>query len=458
MSGVCAAQAKPQRGDRGDGLKPILWGMSRLRWALLLWLALFSLASAVQRFPPPQFSEPRQMPEPTTPPPRAAATEMIDVAVLVGALALGAYLIYKKRHRGWIVALVLFSLAYFGFWRQGCVCSVGAVGNVTLGIFDASYALPLTVLAFFLLPLLFTLFFGRIFCGAVCPLGMVQELVLIRPLRVPGWLESGLRLFAWLYLGLAILMAATASGLVICRYDPFIAFFRLGANPQLWVISLSFLLIALFVGRPYCRFLCPYGVVLRQLGRLSKFRVKITPDECINCRLCEDACPFGAIDKPTVEWPDAQRIKARRRARISAALLPVIIVAGGWIGLRAAPALAQSNATVRLADRIRMEEDGRVSDTTDESDAFRTTGRSVADLYDQADDKRRAFVIGSMLLGGAMGLLCGLTLIRSHICVQRDEYEAHRAGCVACGRCFASCPREHRRRQQNRLPSAEHTA
>jgi NAD-dependent dihydropyrimidine dehydrogenase PreA subunit len=417
-----------------------------LRLCLLVWLAAASIACAVQRFPPPQFDTPHPIPTMTTPPPKAAVLELADVAVLTAALSLAAWLIHKKRNRGWIVVLMLFSLAYFGFWRQGCICSVGSIGNVTLAIADRSYALPLTVLAFFLLPLLFTLFFGRVFCGMVCPLGMVQDLILIRPLRVPAWLEASLRLLAWLYLGLAILMAATASAFVICRYDPFVAFFRFGTNPQLWIISIAFLLVSLFVGRPYCRFLCPYGVILRQLSRLSKSRVTITPDECIHCRLCEDSCPFGAIDKPNADWPDSERTKAKRHTRLLIILMPIIILLGGWLGYKAAPALSRSNATVRLADRLRLEEAGIVHESTDESTAFRTTGRSTESLYEETAVKQRHFSIGSTLLGSAMGLLCGLTLMRTHICFRRDEYEAHRAGCIACGRCFLSCPREHLRR------------
>jgi polyferredoxin len=52
---------------------------------------------------------------------------------------------------------------------------------------------PLVVLAFFALPLAFTLFFGRTFCGAVCPIWAIQDVVLLRPVRVPGWLAGPLQ-------------------------------------------------------------------------------------------------------------------------------------------------------------------------------------------------------------------------------------------------------------------------
>jgi polyferredoxin len=62
------------------------------------------------------------------------------------------------------------------------------------------------------------------------------------------------------------------------------------------VVGGAVLVLSTFIGRPYCRFLCPYGVLLGWLSRLSWSGVTITPDECVVCRLCEDACPFGAIE------------------------------------------------------------------------------------------------------------------------------------------------------------------
>ena len=406
-----------------------------------MWLLCVASALSIQRFPPPEFETDHVIPTETQPPAREGLFDTLDVVVLVAALMLASWLILKKRSRKATFWLMLFSLAYFGFWRKGCVCAIGAIGNVSLALGDATYVIPWVVLAFFFLPLLFTLFFGRTFCGSVCPLGAIQDAVLLRPLRIPAWLETTLRLCAWLYLSLAVLFAVTASAFVICRYDPFVAFFRLSANPALWVISFSMLVIALFDGRPYCRFLCPYGLILRQISRISKFRVTITPDECIHCRLCENACPFGAIEKPTVEWPRDEHPKGRKRLVVLFCLFPVMIAAGVFVGTLLHPKLAAVHPTVQLAKRVKLEQAGVYKESIDQSKAFYNSGQTLEDLYETADTKQQEFALGGAIMGGFMGLVIGGTLLMHSIFWKRHEYEAQRAGCFACGRCYNYCPK-----------------
>ena len=415
--------------------------------SLAFFLLPCTFASAVERFPPPDFESGYVQPTPTAPGPRQTVYEYIDTLVLFATLILSTFLVLKTRKRRAIFVMMIFSLIYFGFWRKGCVCSIGAIQNVALSFFDPNYAVPITITLFFLLPLVFTLFFGRTFCAAVCPLGVIQDLVLLRPTSLPQWLENGLRLFAYVYLAAAVLFAATGSAFIICRYDPFVSFFRLSGSFNMLILGACFLFIGMFIGRPYCRFICPYGVILRQLSRISKWKVTITPDDCINCRLCEDSCPFGAIKIPTEDWPAHDYNKSKRRLMFLIILLPILVLSFGWIGSVLRPVTSRVHATVRLADRIYLEETGQEEGTTDASNAFRATGKEIKELYAEALAIQSRFGLGGWLSGGFVGLVIALKLIGLSLRRRRTDYEADRAGCLACGRCFEYCPKEHTKRK-----------
>ncbi|MCD6405335.1 MAG: 4Fe-4S binding protein [Planctomycetes bacterium] len=414
-----------------------------------IFAAIISLAGrparADERFPRPEFETGHELPSPSHPAPRADIYEYVDVAVLLAALALATYLALARRSRGGVFAVMVFSLLYFGFWRKGCVCAVGSLQNVTLALFDRTYAVPLTVLAFFVLPLVFTLLFGRTFCAAVCPLGAIQDVVLLRPVKVPGWLEGPLKMLPYLYLGAAVLFAATGSAFVICRFDPFVSLFRLSGSAGMLALGAAFLVISVFVGRPYCRFVCPYGVLLGWMSRLSKWHVTITPDECVQCRLCENSCPFGAIRKPTPEEAGEPREVGVRRLALLVVVLPVLVVAGAWTGGRLGGPLSRANATVRLAEQVLREQTGQTAETTLESEAFVGTGRPAAELYDDALAIKAQFASGGRLLGIFVALVFTANLIGLSIKRTRTDYEPDRQTCLSCGRCFSYCPREHLR-------------
>ncbi|MHC4738835.1 MAG: 4Fe-4S binding protein [Planctomycetota bacterium] len=410
-------------------------------------LVFSSIVFGLERFPPPDFEETNhKIPDInhiTDVLPQQNIFEYIDVAVLAAGLLLSSYLVLKKRSRRLAFMLMIFLLLYFGFWRKGCICPIGAVQNFVLSFFDNSYAVPVTVVFFFILPLVSTLFFGRTFCAAVCPLGGIQDLVLLRPVSVPQWLESALRLLAYVYLAAAVLFAATGSAFIICRYDPFVSLFRLSGHLNLLILGACFLLTGMFIGRPYCRFICPYGVILRQFSRLSKWKVTITPDDCIKCRLCENTCPYGAITTPTVDWPQDSYSKSKKLLGLLILLLPILVLLSGWAGSALGPSFARMHANVRLAERIYLENQGKVEGTTDASSAFRATGKPTEELYDEASEIRKRFYFGGWLFGGFIGLIAGLKLIMPSIRKRRTDFQADRAGCLACGRCFQFCPREH---------------
>ncbi len=404
-------------------------------------------AGGTRRFPAPDFESGYEMPATETPSPAPEFFEYLNAGVLLAALGLGAWFIFKTRDRRYVAALMVFSLAFFGFWRRGCICPVGATQNFALTVFDAGYALPLTVMVLFLLPLAASLFYGRVFCGSVCPLGALQDIVLLKPLSVPYWVEVPLRLLGYIYLGLAVLLVVNGAGFIVCRFDPFVPFFRLSGHLGSLALGGAFLVTGIFIGRPYCRFLCPYAIFLRHFSRLAKWKVKISPDECVQCRLCEDSCPFGAIRSPTGE-PSGEEIALRKKILVVLiVLLPGFVFAGGWGGALTGDLLARTHPDVRLAERLYLETTGRVTGMTDETEAFRSTGdESMESLLTRATDIRAGFGRGSRLLGALIGLVVALTLIKHTVHRGSDEYRADSGDCLACARCFRYCPREKLRR------------
>ncbi len=405
-----------------------------------------SAPQAIQRFPPPEFTETGHvLPGLDAPPARGLPLEVLDVAVLASALGLAVWLSLRARSRRGLVWLGLFSLAYFGFWRKGCVCSIGSIQNVAQALTDPGYAIPFSVLAFALLPLLTALFFGRAFCAGVCPHGALQDLMLIKPIQLPGWLERGLRLIAQAYLALALVVAASGGGYLICEYDPFVPIFRLGGSTPMVVTGIVLLALGLFVGRPYCRFLCPYGVLLGLAAGVSRRRVTVTPDTCTQCRLCEQSCPFGALHPSTLDPPRGAVDTDKRRLIRLVALLPLLVAAGILLGGGAGRALAGRHRAVALSERLHLEDSGAASDRTDASAAFRATGAPVDALHAEARQRVDRFVRSGRLAGGWVGLAAGCTLLSQAVRRRRRDYEADRMYCLSCARCFRACPQELKR-------------
>ncbi|HUT26125.1 MAG TPA: hypothetical protein VM492_17465 [Sumerlaeia bacterium] len=133
------------------------------------------------------------------------------------------------------------------------------------------------------------------------------------------------------------------------------------------------------------------------------------------------------------------------RRAVSVWLILSLALLGGLAGLLAAPALSRAHYLVQVAERVWLEESEKTPERTLQSNAFRATGIPIEDLFEDARRIRDRFRTGSTLFGLWCGLAAGLKIASILSRRARREYEAEAGHCLACGRCFLSCPVERKR-------------
>lgn len=244
--------------------------------------------------------------------------EIADVVVLFVLLTVAGLLSLKHHPKCRFTALSVVGLVYFGLFRGGCICPVGATTNFCIGL-AAPELIGKTVAVLFLLPLVTAFFFGRVFCTSACPLGAIQHLLA----RKNGY-QLSQRLNNILNIIPIALLAATAWGalrsgiFLACKLDVYKPIFFTGhawfgqlvdqlngtpVEPGMVLVgdlfawlTLGFaLLLGVFVPRPFCRFACPYGVLLGFFAKIGLRRRYIDPVSCFSCIQCTKTCPAQAI-------------------------------------------------------------------------------------------------------------------------------------------------------------------
>ena len=412
--------------------------MMKRRLLLILTIFLIPLTSVwgVARFPKPDFTSGYQYPEIVHGMPWESFWSWLDIILLIGLMSLVAWAVHRRPSRRIIFSVSIVSVLYFGFFRTGCVCSIGSIQNVILALSDHSYRLPLVVLLLFILPLAFALFFGRVFCAGVCPMGALQELVNVRNFRISRAVSSALSFIPWIYLAFAILYAATRSQFIICRFDPFIGIFRLSGDIGMIVFGISLLILSIFVGRPFCRFLCPYGALLGVVSSVATRRVEVTKKPCINCTLCHNACPVDAIREPYANKGSEKRMTGVRRVLLYLVLLPLLTIGGGYLLSSQSDTLSIAHRDVYLYTLLQTDS----NNMSTEVEAFHEMGRSMENLEASVISVRDTYYRWSWLAGALIGFVLGCKLIRLSVKRTRKTYEIEPSACVACGKCFDYCP------------------
>lgn len=427
------------------------------------------ILAAVARFPKPDFESGYEYPDIQHIVPMEHLWNAIDIVLLVLLMGIVAWAIHKKESRQAVFSVSIISVLYFGFFRSGCVCSVGSIQNIVLALNDPGYHLPWYVLLIFILPIIFTFLFGRVFCAGVCPLGAIQEIVNVKNFRISRAISQALSIIPWIYLGFAILYAATRSQFIICQFDPFIGIFRMGGDWGMIVFGILLLLLSTVVARPFCQFLCPYGALLSLFGKVAVKKMEVTRKGCINCTLCHNSCPVDALRPPYANKQTEDRTQGVKRLLLYLVILPLLTLGGALLVGSNSDNLSMANKDVYLYEQLMKQEKasaGASSDiestgTTDvestgngsdteaseaeeevpmEVIAFNAMGKSIDELAEKVEGIKRQFSIYAYLIGALIGFVIGIKLINLSLKRTRKTYQIDHSACVACGKCFDYCP------------------
>lgn len=219
----------------------------------------------------------------------------------------------------WIVlATVLTAITVIGYLHQvlavnkpqgvDALCPFGGLETlasfITSGVLIRKIAMSSLVLLGAVLGT--AVVFRRSFCGQLCPLGALQEgfgaigrkLMRGKRLTMPKSLDRVARLFKYgVLLGFLSITWATST-LVMRSYDPWVAYMHL-TTAEVAEYAFGFGVLAVSMAgsmlydRFFCKYACPMGAFLGLISRFSLFKIRRNAETCIDCTLCDKACPVN---------------------------------------------------------------------------------------------------------------------------------------------------------------------
>lgn len=220
------------------------------------------------------------------------------LGVLAFTVFAGFFVRYKSTRnlRGlFLIAAVLF----LGFYRGACPCPISSFHNLILAGLGVDVTWQSLVWFLALIPI--TYLFGRVYCGWICHLGALQEFIFL-PAKIKilqtEKAQKVMRAIRIVFLLALIVQLIITKTNIFKHYDPFkVAFNLIGTNTLSWILLALLLVSSVFIYRPFCKTVCPIGLILGWISKIPGASVVGTNGNCTGCTTCNSNCKINAITK-----------------------------------------------------------------------------------------------------------------------------------------------------------------
>ncbi len=167
------------------------------------------------------------------------------------------------RNRVFMTIQLILNVVVLGFWCGSFLSLTTLTAWMSNGV-----NLSLSIVTFtMLIVTLLMPFYGRkgSYCQMHCPMGSAQELLGLVPLtklRIAPNIARVLNRLRYYILSLLLFAMWLGVGFELMDYEIFSAFIFNSASSVVLVMAAVFLVLSLFIHRPYCRFVCPTGALI----------------------------------------------------------------------------------------------------------------------------------------------------------------------------------------------------
>jgi len=155
-------------------------------------------------------------------------------------------------------------------------------------IFLIAIGKPIIWLGIYAVSLLLAPFFGRIYCGYICPMNtlMIPTEKISKKLNIqisskPKFLKNGW--FTWVALFLSLILMLLGKKLLSVNI-PIL---------PIWAV-IAIIVTLRYKPEVFHNLICPFGTLQKIFARISLFGRRINK-ECIGCGMCQKVCPSQAI-------------------------------------------------------------------------------------------------------------------------------------------------------------------